>query len=594
LKFLIPFIASSKRFAYILTAETEHNLRNGINNMLKLQGYKNLVMAAQGVFWTLYEGINTRTNAHLWLQVFDEFTTNDSVLHRQIIALVSETTRLQHPNILTPLTLEEHENQLVLIYTPFNGQSVYDLITAQIPIVESKVMSAVKQAASALQFARIRGVNHGLFCSEFLFLSRMNDDAQVLGFGFDRLYYRLYDLQHPGISRYLAYIPPEKQASQRPPATDDVYALGLVSYEMLTGNLLFANLSPTDVRRQKQFPLPAPKQMNPKLSQNVSDLTMDLINPTPALRANYNAVLDLLEPQNHTVSSKEESADAAAFDFKSFRRAAGKIRLPSNLVGSKKRMVNILFFTAVMFILLISVRLISLSSTSDEKRLQAAYKEFVVENQRAAESAAPPANFANSSNRAAEIPSQPAPEAASEEKVDPVPQKTAVLSPKAKTAPAVREEKPLRADESARTLLFERPAFADQIRLDDDATPMPLPAQAALKIGMHMVTFMNSNSRFTWQTTLDVQEASPAVVVIDPSQVGTGEFLAVLKNSNEYGYVFVSIDDQKEQHATPFRSQLSAGRHRIRIYRENLNVSPSDTVVFVMPNEKTTIEATVF
>jgi serine/threonine protein kinase len=553
--------------------------------MLKLQGYKNLVMAAQGVFWTMYEGINTRTNAHLWLQVFDEFTTDDPVLRQQIIALVNETTRLQHPNILAPLTIEEHENQLVLLYTPFNGQSAYDMITAQIPISESKAASAVKQAASALQFARICGVNHGLFCSEFLFLSRISDDAKVLGFGFDRLYYRLYDLQHPGISRYLAYVPPEKLSSQRPPEPDDVYALGLVSYEMLTGNLLFANLSLTDTKRQKQFPLPAPKQMNPKLSQHVSDLTMDLINPNPALRANYNAVLDLLEPQNNNVSPQEESADTAGFDFASFKRAAGKIRLPANLVGSKKRMVNILFFAAVVFILLISVRLISHSSKSDEKRLQAAYKEFVAENQHAAEPttvAVPPADFANSSNGATEIPSQPAPV------------ETAVPSPKTETAPAVREEKPVRANETARTLIFERPAFADQIRLDADATPMPLPAQATLTLGRHTVTFIDSNSRFTWQTTMDVQEASPAAVVIDPAQVGSGEFLVVLKNPNEYGYVFVSIDDQKEQHATPFRSQLYAGRHRIRIYRENLTVSPSDTVVFILPNEKTAIEATVF
>jgi len=70
--------------------------------MLKLQGYKNLVMAAQGVFWTLHEGINTRTNARWWLLVFDEFIIGDPALRDQIAAIVSETTRLQHPNIMAP------------------------------------------------------------------------------------------------------------------------------------------------------------------------------------------------------------------------------------------------------------------------------------------------------------------------------------------------------------------------------------------------------------------------------------------------------------------------------------------------------------
>lgn len=564
--------------------------------MVKLQGYKNLVQAAQGVFWTLYEGINARTNTRIWLQVFDEYITSDPALRRQITMLVTETSRLQHPNIMAPLTLEEHENQLVLLYAPFNGQSVHDLIASQTPIIERKAASAVKQAASALQFARIRGINHGLFCPEFLFLSCNNDDAKVLGFGFDRLFYGLLDRQHPGISRCLAYVPPEKLASQRVPEPDDVYALGLVSYEMLTGNFLFANLSMADIRRQKLFPLAAPKQLNLKLSQHVSDLTMELIDANPARRANFNAVLDLLEPQNNAISPQEESVDNPAFDFKSFKRAAGKIKLPANLVGSKKRMVNILFSVVIVFILLISVRLISRSSKSDEKRLQAAYQEFITENQPSPEPTkvvTPPADFANSPTSSIEIPSGQTPKLLSEEKAVSAPQTTA-LSPKKETAPAVREEKPGRAEESVRMVSFERPAFADQIRLDADMTQMPLPAQTTLTMGRHTVTFIDSNSRFTWQTTLDVQDTLPATVNIDPAQVGSGEFLVVLKNPNEYGYVFVSIDEKKEQHATPFRTQLYAGRHRIRMYRENLTVSPSDTVVFIIPNEKAAIQVTVF
>ena len=468
----------------------------------------------------------------------------------------------------------------MVLYAPFAGQSVADLIANDVPIVERRAAAALRQAAAALQFARIRSNRHGLFCAEFLLLSRTSEDAKVMGFGFDRLYYALQERNAADVERYAACLPPDQFVFKNP-TFDDVYGLGLVGYQMLTGKLLYCEGSVKDISRRKLMPLPTPQQLNPKLSPQISDLIMELLDADPLRRANLNAVLDLLAPQTLPNGDSSPADKDAGFDLKALKLAAAKIRLPDNLVGSKKRMINILFTAAVMVVLTFSLILISYMSGKSDQRFQAVYEEFLVENRIAV-------------LPTAAAPSRPltAPEEKPNVKVERSEAMTKGEGSVSGAGPSIREQKPPIERTTLYDLVIERPPFADQVRIGSQT--WTLPAQVSLPLGNHPTMFLDSLFGFVWQTTVEVREDSPSIFRVDPALVGLGDLLVILKNASDFGYVFVTIDDKNEEHATPYRTQLYAGRHRLRMYRENLTVSPDDTVVFVMPNVRATIQVTAF
>ncbi len=153
----------------------------------------------------------------------------------------------------------------------------------------------------------------------------------------------------------------------------------------------------------------------------------------------------------------------------------------------------------------------------------------------------------------------------------------AKLTPKAKT----------------RTINFTDVSFADKIRINGNAAKN-LPCRVEMTDGVHRITFIDTKSNFSWSTNVTIGEDAPATLSIPAGQVGFGEASVVLQNPIQYGYVFVRINDDSEQHATPFKTKLPAGWHRLRIFRQDYKLSPADTVIFIRPNEKTRIQCKVY
>jgi|GEM_PF-5354758 len=131
---------------------------------------------------------------------------------------------------------------------------------------------------------------------------------------------------------------------------------------------------------------------------------------------------------------------------------------------------------------------------------------------------------------------------------------------------------------------FENVPFANTLIVDGQHTLM-LPASLDLEFGTHQLNFKDSQSSFNWKTQIAVSKNSPETIVFSNEDVGKGELLVVLKNANEYGYVFVTIDASEKKHTTPFRTELYAGAHKLSFFRKGHTVSPTDTTI-VIENDK--------
>ncbi len=641
-----------------------------MTDLPKIETYKNLSLVVKGPYWTLYEAIQKDTESRHLLQVLDPQLSSDRNLLHEFENLRHYNRVLSHPSILVPQKLETLNNYHILVYEHFQAQSLRQMFDSKIPVLERQVVSLATHSASALQYAQIRGIKHGWLLPENILLSKYSDEIKLFGFASEHFFEQLYASDKQKKLRIAEYLTPESLAAHETPETDDAYALGVILYKSLSSKDPFPGNSMQDLRRVKQQPVKPPHEINPKLSPNVSQLVTSLIDPFPQKRTTLGTLLNYLAPEPENEVAEEESAPA--FNVGPMKR--GLSFLPKSIVGSKRRIAYSVITALIFLSVLASVMVFTQLSTSNAKRIQLAYEEFIAEGRRQADKApvtepdveefnendtlfernSPPLDTLE--NEPEDNSTQPPPvqeSSTSEEAIKPEPEPAPVPKTTTLRLSAYAEDQPVDAhvwingdsigDLSANGLLeipdlnigssytvkvqksgFEpwettvrlqqapvtsvradlkqeeklskvvtiaAVPFATHIQLEDGQV-FKLPATLDLTFGSHLINFIDRDVEFLWRTEIQVDETSPEKIVIDPESVGTGELLVVLENPIEYGYAYVSVDGNPE-HTTPYKYPLSAGQHRVRIFRQGYKLSPADTTVFIKPNEETILRCLV-
>jgi eukaryotic-like serine/threonine-protein kinase len=81
------------------------------------------------------------------------------------------------------------------------------------------------------------------------------------------------------------YFSPEQAAGAAPSPASDVYALGVILYEMLTGHLPFEASEATELARMHRMEVPIPpRRLNPAIPEALEEITLKVLSKEPAAR----------------------------------------------------------------------------------------------------------------------------------------------------------------------------------------------------------------------------------------------------------------------------------------------------------------------
>ena len=231
------------------------------------------------------------------------------VLHPELAAGVNAerfkrevqlSARLQHPHIVPVLTAGE-VNGLPYYVMPFvKGESLQARI-ARGPLSIAEVVNIMADVAKALAYAHADGVVHRDIKPDNILLS--GNAAAVADFGIAKAISssRREDAGLTSVGTSLGtagYMAPEQVAGD--PSLDhraDIYALGCVAYEMLTGSAPFAGKSAQQMLAAHVLEAPTPvRERRPDTSPALADLVMRCIAKDPAQRpANGEAILTAID-----------------------------------------------------------------------------------------------------------------------------------------------------------------------------------------------------------------------------------------------------------------------------------------------------------
>src|SRR5215212_6385664 len=199
--------------------------------------------------------------------------------------------QLQHPNILPIYDSNEQDGMLYLVMQYIeNGTTLGDLLDE--PIESGRALRLIGKVLDALSYAHDRGIIHRDIKPANVLLPSP-DWPMLADFGIVKLRDDDQQLTNPGlVIGTAAYMAPEQARGKPVDARTDLYATGVLLYEMVAGHVPFEASTPMAMLAKHAYELPLPpRSIIPSLSPEVETLLLRALEKDPAAR--YQTAADM-------------------------------------------------------------------------------------------------------------------------------------------------------------------------------------------------------------------------------------------------------------------------------------------------------------
>jgi ligand-binding sensor domain-containing protein len=218
---------------------------------------------------------------------------------------------LEHPHILPVHDYGEQKGITYLVMRFVGAGTLKDLMAGQGPLSLDEALRIMEQVGGALGYAHSQGVIHrDIKPSNVLVDPR--GDCFLTDFGIARLVEGTTEFTATGrIVGTPAYMAPEQGMGEKADARSDIYALGIILYEIVTGKVPYEAETPLAVlMKHATAPLPLPRQMRPDLPESVERVILKALSKSPDDR--FQQVEDMVSALRQAVTSPEAFATDVA------------------------------------------------------------------------------------------------------------------------------------------------------------------------------------------------------------------------------------------------------------------------------------------
>lgn len=266
--------------------------------------YRFEALVGEGTFARVYRVFDAHRRATLAAKVLRSDIAHEPAFLARFRREARVLERLQHPHIVRYYDIVESGDTVFILTDHISGRTLQtELRRLGRPLTPDETLTYLRPLAAALHFAHQEGIIHRDLKPANILLDD-NDKLYVTDFGIARILSDTSTLTADATVGTPHYMSPEQIMAGQVTVTTDVYALGIMLYQMLTGQLPFMGDSPeaagttTAMRIVYEHlhvrPTP-PRQLNPALSSATEAVILRCLEKDPAQRyQSVSAVYDAL------------------------------------------------------------------------------------------------------------------------------------------------------------------------------------------------------------------------------------------------------------------------------------------------------------
>jgi tRNA A-37 threonylcarbamoyl transferase component Bud32 len=244
--------------------------------------YRIVERLGTGGMATVYKAFDARLERDVAIKFIRSDVVRDEMFLARFEREAKALARLSHPNIVAVLDYGDHEGAPYLVMEYVKGDTLKRKLGQVIPWKDAAKM--LMSAAQALEYTHQQNIVHrDVKPSNFLVSS--SDHLMLTDFGIAKMLDREYavDLTGTGVGIGTPeYMAPEQGLGKKVDQRADVYSLGIVLYEMVTGHKPFRADTPMAVMyKQISDPLPSPTKYVPDLPDFVQKVIFKALAKGP-------------------------------------------------------------------------------------------------------------------------------------------------------------------------------------------------------------------------------------------------------------------------------------------------------------------------
>ena len=269
--------------------------------------YEVIELIGRGGMAEVYKAYDPALKRHVAIKVLSEQLARDPRAADRFVVEAQNMARLDHPNILPIYAYGEQEDFSYFVMKLIEGGTLKDLIRAPLAFDQAVLLAA--QIAGALGYAHQQGIVHRDVKPANVLMFRP-DWALLSDLGIARVLDQASQYSSTKMVGTPHYMAPEQALGKPVSPKTDQYALGIVLYEMLTGEPPYRADTPMALAAQHiHSSLPPPRERNPDIPESVEQVAVRALEKDPSDRFSDMTAFALAL---HAAVGQEASTSAAA------------------------------------------------------------------------------------------------------------------------------------------------------------------------------------------------------------------------------------------------------------------------------------------
>ena len=219
--------------------------------------------------------------------------SNDDKFIRRFQREALSVSNLSHPNIVEVYDVGEEDGQHYIVMEYIDGMTLKQLLKKRGSLTVPEVVDIMTQLTDGLAHAHAAYIIHRDIKPQNIMIMD-NGLIKITDFGIAMALNATQLTQTNSVMGSVHYLPPEQASGKGATIKSDIYSLGILMYELLTGTIPFKGDNAVEIAlKHLKEPMPSLRKQNPTIPQSVENIVMKAAAKNP--RNRYDSVMEMHE-----------------------------------------------------------------------------------------------------------------------------------------------------------------------------------------------------------------------------------------------------------------------------------------------------------